>query len=463
MSESSSFTSFPAGPSSFRLPDTPPPPPEALQRDDYAAADQARQRLNKHGLFSSISLPLPHRHRKKSNARERSISPSPSSIAVVESSTTVPPDAPDIVDITEDPIRSTPLQEDYDKDVYRWAILYENQRGATMFSTPYYSPLTLLPLDPPPFTIPSEGCSPRRNQPTVSLEDYPLPDGSWKWVSRAWMIDMHGDGQVQYDGFEYGRSFRTKKWGPNPGFMSNRGLVRRRRWIRLMMRPAQTHDSGSVASTPDVLSTLPEFDHHEEGATRPPSVLLSVSDTSDGKADVWKGDFGDWGRCRIAMRRLGRDGRKIELWANWLGVPTGSPPSPPASWSPTVIPVVEVPLPDMTRGVTSGVSESPTTKNSDVASFNSGQTEAEKLTADTGVSAAQARREYVTAVIRAHGSDILSLFVYPDSRAKFLLLLGRVGLLPDIRAGWGVSDSVQILDFWSYTQDLGEDIGHAKS
>ena len=37
------------------------------------------------------------------------------------------------------------------------------------------------------------------------------------------MIDMRGDGEVQYDGFEYARSFRSKKWGPDTGFMSNRG------------------------------------------------------------------------------------------------------------------------------------------------------------------------------------------------------------------------------------------------
>ena len=66
----------------------------------------------------------------------------------------------------------------------------------------------------------------------MTLEDYPLPDGSWKWVSRGWMIDMRGDGQVQYDGFEYSRSFRSKHWGPSPGVLSNRGLVRRRRWLR---------------------------------------------------------------------------------------------------------------------------------------------------------------------------------------------------------------------------------------
>ena len=53
------------------------------------------------------------------------------------------------------------------------------------------------------------------------------------------------------------------------------------------------------------------------------------------------------------------------------------------------------------------------------------------------------------------GSDILDLFVYPESRAKFLSLLGRAGLLPELRSGLGASDSVQILDFWSYIKDFG--------
>lgn len=260
--------------------------------------------------------------------------------------------------------------------------------------------MTLLPLDPPPFTIPTATSSPRRNQPTVSLEDYPLPDGSWKWVSRAWMIDMRGDGQVQYDGFEYSRSFRSKKWGSSPGFMSNRGLVRRRRWIRLMMRPAQIHHGpGNVLALPDALSTLPEFEHHEEGATRPPSVILTVSDESDGEPIVWNGDPDDWERCHGALRRLGRDGRKLELWARWLGVPVGVPPSRPASWNPTISPVAKVPLPEVDRGTPVRIEEA---RSVDDQSTTTVRTDDEKLIADSGVSASTAPKEYVAAVIRNH-------------------------------------------------------------
>lgn len=272
--------------------------------------------------------------------------------------------------------------------------------SATVFSTAYYSPLTLLPLDPPPFTIPTAAHSPRRNQPTVSLEDYPLPDGSWKWVSRTWMIDMHGDGQVQYDGFEYSRSFRSKKWGSNPGFMSNRGLVRRRRWIRLMVRPAQVHrGADSEVTAPDMVSTLPELEHNEEGATRPPSVILTVSDASERDLEVWKGDEGDWGRCHIALRRLGRDGIKLELWARWFGIPAAA--SRPASWTPVTNPIARTPLPVAERRSLQQTGETPT---DDVASSSDCLSVTDKLTADTGLSTSKAPKDYVAAVIRAHVS-----------------------------------------------------------
>ena len=53
----------------------------------------------------------------------------------------------------------------------------------------------------------------RSEQPPLSLESYPLPDGNWHWVSRCWMIDMRTDtGEVQHDGFEYNWFFRRHNW-----------------------------------------------------------------------------------------------------------------------------------------------------------------------------------------------------------------------------------------------------------
>ncbi|KAI0655087.1 hypothetical protein C8Q70DRAFT_1021781 [Cubamyces menziesii] len=444
MSEPSTFTPSPAGPSSSFLHTSQPPPPGTVHEDNYAAADAARRRISRHGLLSSISLPSLRRRRSKARAHRQDSSPSPSSLVPNERSASAP-DIPELVNISDSTTCAAELDEDYDKDVYRWAVLYENQRGAMVFSTPYYSALTLLPLDPPPFTIPTADRSPRKNQPTVTLEDYPLPDGSWKWVSRAWMIDMRGDGQVQYDGFEYSRSFRSRKWGPDPGFMSNRGLVRRRRWIRLMMRPAQArhNDLDSLVSAPGALSVLPELPHIEEGATRPPSVLLTALDEDEGTVDVWRGDEGDWDRCHLALRHLNRDGRKLELWATWLGVPEGVAVSRRSSRVPSTFLHQAAGQSSMDR------------RDEDLSE----QTEADRLTADTGARTSKAHRSFIKPVVRAHGSEVLGMFVYPDSRAKFLQLLGQAGLLAELRVGMGASESARALDFWSYTQDLGDIAG----
>jgi hypothetical protein len=219
---------------------------------------------------------------------------------------------------------------DEDKDVYRWCVLYEvrlhlpraphpaeradrtsagthapsphtradaHARSITLFSTAYYSALTLLPMDPPAFTVPLPG---RGRQPAVSLTEFPLPDGTWRWASRAWMVDMRADGAVAHDGFEYNACFRARGWSAAAGA---RGFVRRRRWVRLMMRPAQ-HPPPA-----DVPAPAPGHDHETEGAA---------------EERVWCGDpAADWARCHAQLRRAGRDGVRLELWATWLG---GAPP-----------------------------------------------------------------------------------------------------------------------------------------
>lgn len=40
--------------------------------------------------------------------------------------------------------------------------------------------------------------------------------------------------------------------------------------------------------------------------------------------NIWRGDDRDWARCHGALRSLGRDGRKLELWRHWIG-PNGKP------------------------------------------------------------------------------------------------------------------------------------------
>ena len=119
----------------------------------------------------------------------------------------------------------------------------------SLFSTPKYSSQSLLPKDPPPFSVVSPARSlvdgrpvdklRKSDQPNVSLSDFPLPDGNWRWASKDWMIDMRND-SLQYDGFEYNWYFQTKRWRPRAGRLNYGGWVRRRRWIRLMERPPLT-------------------------------------------------------------------------------------------------------------------------------------------------------------------------------------------------------------------------------
>ncbi|KAG6336576.1 hypothetical protein ID866_2514 [Astraeus odoratus] len=190
-----------------------------------------------------------------------------------------------------------------------------------MFSTPYYSSLSLLPADPAPFTVPSASTR-RSRQQNVSLNNYPLPDGTWRWVSKAWMIDMRANlGEVQHDGFEYNWSFREKHWHAEVGPLSAGAWVRRRRWVRLMMRPAKCTSDRSGSSTNSPAQTT-----RTSPLTSTSSILLANS-ASDIALDslereayrVWQGDPDEhWHRCRRLLVRLGSDGRKLELWRLWL-------------------------------------------------------------------------------------------------------------------------------------------------
>ncbi len=181
----------------------------------------------------------------------------------------------------------------------------------TIFSTPYYSRLGLLPHDPPPFTIP-EADGRKDKQPQVTLHSYPLPDGDWRWVSRAWMVDMRGEGQVHYDGFEYNWLFRRHKWRPEPGAFSAGGWVRRRRWVRLMVRPARSIEQSGDGENPAI--TLPLTRH----SIVPDDGALELEAA---KATVWSGKPNDWEMIHRLMVCWNRDGTRLELWREWLGVP----------------------------------------------------------------------------------------------------------------------------------------------
>lgn len=198
----------------------------------------------------------------------------------------------------------------------------------TVFSTPYYSSLSLLPSDPSSFTLP-DASKKRADQPPITLDNYLLPDGNWHWVSRCWMIDMRTDtGEVQHDGFEYNWFFRRHHWRAQIGSFNAGGWVRRRRWVRLMVRPAKPKSKdieGPLSSLASVNGSLAQSKHRLSMVSTPPSVNTQRTDpdvhwNEINPDEVWLGDpEEDWQRCRSLMKKFGRDGRKLELWSLWLG------------------------------------------------------------------------------------------------------------------------------------------------
>lgn len=118
-------------------------------------------------------------------------------------------------------------------------------------------------------------------------------------------------GEVQHDGFEYNWLFRDKHWHATVGKLGAAAWVRRRRWIRLMMRPANH-------------SQLPNNRIHAIIPSSPspsaPSLVAPASKPSLVEADyVWDGSERDWQHVHRLLKQLGRDGRKLELWRMWLG------------------------------------------------------------------------------------------------------------------------------------------------
>jgi len=345
---------------------------------------------------------------------------------------------------------STPLEDD-SKDVYRWAVVYENQRGITVFSVPYYSYLSLLPWDPPAFTLPdtyevSHGkfYLPKTHRPAISLSSYPLPNGDWKWVSKSWMIDMRSDGQVQYDGFEYNWFFRTHKWSA-----SSAAWVRRRRWIRLMMRPAKPYlhsTNGHLSSStspslstgaPVVRSQSPvpgdversRFSWRSGMHSLPPSASSSRSATSSiAPGFIWQGDGGDdWERCHDYLRSLTRDGKKLEAWKLWLGLHCA---------------VEGEGERDNVDGV--HVIKKQWTEDESLLPSQTLVTSPRVVNVST-----TPPREWIIAAISEHMDEILQTFVYPDSRAQFINVLRKIqGDLGESADKFLGSHQTE---FWSYT------------
>ncbi|KAF9383053.1 hypothetical protein CPC16_009070 [Podila verticillata] len=107
-----------------------------------------------------------------------------------------------------------------------YEFLYQHQRGAFFLGTPKFSSKSLLPVDPDEWT------DSRFETSAMDITDYELPDPSWEWVHKSWLVDMTGD--VDEDGWEYAMTFHGSPWHGNYEIL--RSFARRRRWLRLRKR-----------------------------------------------------------------------------------------------------------------------------------------------------------------------------------------------------------------------------------
>ncbi|CAE7105499.1 unnamed protein product, partial [Rhizoctonia solani] len=331
----------------------------------------------------------------------------------------------------------TGSQDDESKDLYEWAILYENQRGITIFSIPYYSKLSLLPNDPPPFTVPNEPAGRRSSQQSTlrapgALADYQLPDPTWRWVSKYWMVDMRGDGEVQQDGYEYNWCFRSKGWRASIGSFNAGGWVRRRRWVRLMMRPANAGSPSSPLAHEDGFITTPASSIPTP--TPPSTTTLNESEKNEREdALIWRGDDGDWLRVRDALRTFRSDGRRLEVWERWLALEE------------------QALLAHATERLGIGVRHSGKFRMDDW-DLRHALDPASPVSCDTSpgttyIKTPAPSKDIVLPVLRENFQRILTTFIFPDSRAQFLELLRLAGYNEYLIPQLSTFDSHS--DFWS--------------
>ncbi|KAJ4486142.1 hypothetical protein J3R30DRAFT_1459387 [Lentinula aciculospora] len=407
-------------------------PPPVPHLEPSSAAEPARQRLIPKSRFPiSISLPILHApsSSKKEKGKENHAKQEQNVVAAAateENPSTIKLSVPRLVD------------DDEYQDKYEWAVLYENQRGLTLFSIPYYSSNSLLPTDPAPYTMPSSVSLRRAHQPSVSLKEYPLPDGNWCWVSNSWMVDMRSDsGEVQHDGFEYNWMFRTHHWHPRVGPLSAGGWVRRRRWVRLMMRPGKkrrlvTEEGYGMndVPTPTItsLSLRSSWNGWDKKLSTPPSLFTNATNRRDTfyLPEVWQGNVDeDWLMCRELMRTAASDGAKLELWKRWLGLAELTDPSL------------------NTKGKQKDAPD-------DDKSFEWPSVPP---------------LEYIIALLRAKLATILQrLFVFPESRRVFIELLFKAEVFDQVSGLEHNMTLVKALDFWSLKSELNYYyIGSSKS
>lgn len=112
-------------------------------------------------------------------------------------------------------------------------------------------------------------------------------------------------GEVQHDGFEYNWMFRSHHWHAKVGKLSAGGWVRRRRWIRLMMRPGKirrlvTEEADSISALSPLGSSSIRNSWNgweQQSSAVAPSIFTNVTDRRDSlyMQEIWQGNVAeDW-------------------------------------------------------------------------------------------------------------------------------------------------------------------------
>ncbi|KAL1920024.1 uncharacterized protein VTP21DRAFT_1170 [Calcarisporiella thermophila] len=153
-----------------------------------------------------------------------------------------------IVDIQNASTSANPSKIEYALD-----MLYECQRGAYLFGVPKFSSKSLIQIDPPPWSDRDLNYSP------MDIHNYQLPDPTWEWVHKQWLVDMSGD--VDEDGWEYALKFHGAVWHGN--HLPFRSFVRRRRWVRLRRRMPTRPQTSRVLSQTSLAHA--DIDSNNEG------------------------------------------------------------------------------------------------------------------------------------------------------------------------------------------------------
>lgn len=149
---------------------------------------------------------------------------------------------------------------------------------------------------------------------------------------------------------------------------------------------------------------------------------------------IWRGDSDDWTRVRNALREFRSDGRRLEAWEGWLGLEQRA----------LVLHASE----RLGIGINSGARG----RLDDDWDLKHAWDPASPVSRDltpgtTGSVPVSPPKEALLLVLRDHFERILTTFIFPDSRAKFLELVRLAGFdetsIPDL-AKFDIHS-----DFWS--------------